>query len=217
MMMMTSEHSTRATASRRTFRHSLLPTLMRKKGGSTQEERVAMFGAGQSNINRYLEASNQTLPEVLPAAHGMGQLIREAHTLMGLKKIIPPDPAAGKVDIVLDGTRVPVDRSGGKGRRRTDYSSKKKVLTFSTNVLTDARKRIPWISGTASGSAHDLMLLKEGPPDLGILIRIMSRDDTPQRDRPALYVDKGHRVISGYLPGAAPTPTDRPGGGPKRN
>lgn len=31
----------------------------------------------------------------------------------------------------------------------------------------------------------------------------MSRDDTPEPDRPALYVDKGCQGISGYYPGAA--------------
>ena len=35
-----------------------------------------------------------------------------------------------------------------------------------------------------------------------MLTRIMSRDDTPEPDRPALYVDKGYWGISGYYPGA---------------
>ena len=30
----------------------------------------------------------------------------------------------------------------------------------------------------------------------------MSDDDTPERDRPVLYVDKGYQGISGYYPGA---------------
>ena len=184
------------------IRHSLLLALMRKKGGSTQEELAAMFGVDQSNINRSLAASNHILSEVLPTAHKMTQLIREVDTLMGLKKIIPPDPATGKVAVVLDGTHVPVDRSGDKDRRKADYSGKKKAFTFNTNVLTDTRKRILWISGTTSGSTHDLTLLREDPPDLGILTRIMSDDDTPERDRPVLYVDKGYQGISGYYPGA---------------
>ena len=184
------------------IRHSLLLALMRKKGGSTQEELAAMFGVDQSNINRSLAASNHILSEVLPTAHKMTQLIREVDTLMGLKKIIPQDPATGKVAVVLDGTHVPVDRSGDKDRRKADYSGKKKAFTFNTNVLTDTRKRILWISGTTSGSTHDLTLLREDPPDLGILTRIMSDDDTPERDRPVLYVDKGYQGISGYYPGA---------------
>ena len=48
---------------------------------------------------------------------------------------------------------------------------------------------------------HDFLLGDE-PPDLGILTRIMSRYDTPEPDRPALYVDKGYQSISGYYPGA---------------
>ena len=170
---------------------------MRKKGGSTQEELAAMFGVDQSNINRSLEASNHILSQVLPTAFRMTQLIREVDTLMNLKKIIPPDPATGKIAVVLDGTHVPVDRSKDKDRRRIDYSGKKKAFTFNTNVLTDTRKRILWISGTASGSTHDLTLLREDPPDLGILTRMMFRDDTiPEQDRPALYVDKGDQGIS---------------------
>ena len=121
---------------------------------------------------------------------------------------------------MLDGTHVPVDRSGDKDRRKADYSGKKKAFTFNTNVLTDTRKRILWISGTTSGSTHDLTLLREDPPDLGILTRIMSDDDTPARDRPVLYVDKDTRAYPdtiparpyGSRPGAAPTPTSRPGG-----
>ena len=95
-----------------------------------------------------------------------------------------------------------VDRSGDKDRRRADYSGKKKAFTFNTNVLTDTRKRILWISETASGSTHDLTLLKEDPLDLGILTRTMSKYDAPKPDRPVLYVDKGYQGISGYYPGA---------------
>ena len=188
--------------SRLYIRHSLLLSLMRKKGGTTQAELAAMFGVDQSNINRSLEASNHILSEVLPTARRMTQLIREADTLTDLKRVISPDPATGKVAVVLDGTHVPVDRSGDKDRRRADYSGKKKAFTFNTNILTDTRKRILWISGTVSGSTHDLTLLKEDPPDLGMLTRIMSRYETPEPDRPALYVDKGYQGISGYYPGA---------------
>ena len=161
-----------------------------------------MFGVDQSNINRSLEASNRILSEVLPTTRRMTQLIRKADTLTDLKKIIPSDPATGKVAVVLNGTHVPVDRSGGRDRRRTDHSGKKKAFTFNTNVITDTRKRILWLGGTAPGSIHDLTLLKEDPPDLGILTRIMSRDNTPEPDRHALYVDKGYQGISGYYPGA---------------
>ena len=135
--------------SRLYIRHSLLLSLMRKKGGTTQAELAAMFGVDQSNINRSLEASNHILSEVLPTARRMTQLIREVDTLTDLKRIIPPDPATGKVAVVLDGTHVRVDRSGDRDRRRADYSGKKKAFTFNTNILTDTRKRILWISGTA--------------------------------------------------------------------
>ena len=116
-----------------------------------------------------MEASNRILSEVLPTARRMAQLIREADTPTDLKKIIPPDPATGKVAVVLDGTHVPVDRSSDRDRRKTDYSGKKKAFTFNTGILIDTRKRILWLGGTASGSTHDLTLLKECPPDLGIL------------------------------------------------
>ena len=161
-----------------------------------------MFGVDQSSVNRSLMASNHILSEVLPTASKMTQLIRGVDTLMNLKKMIPPDPATGKIAVVLDGTHVPVDRSSDKDRRRADYSGKK-TSTLGTSVLTDTRKGILWIGGTASGSTHDLTLLKEDPPDLGMLTRIMSKCDTPGPDRPALYVDKGYQGISGYYPGAA--------------
>ena len=140
--------------------HSLLLSLMRKKGVTTQAELAAMFGVDQSNINRSLEASSRVLSEVLPTARRMTQLIREADTLTDLKRMIPPDPATGKVAVMLDGPHVSVDRSGDRDRRRADYSGKKKAFTFNTNILTDTRKRILWISGTVSGSTHDLTLLK---------------------------------------------------------
>ena len=103
---------------------------------------------------------------------------------------------------MLDGTHVPVDRSSDRDRRRADYSGKKKAFTFNTHALTGTKKRILWLSGTVPGSTHDLTLLKEDPSDLGILTRIMSRYDTPEPDRPVLYVDKGYQGISGYYPGA---------------
>ena len=77
-----------------------------------------MFGVDQSSINRSLETSNRVLSEVLPTARRMTQIIRGADTLTDLRRIIPPDPATGKVAVVLDGTHVRVDRSGGKDRSR---------------------------------------------------------------------------------------------------
>ena len=112
--------------SRLYIRYSLLLSLMRKKGGTTQAELAAMFGVDQSNINRSLEASNRVLSEVLPTARRMTQIVREADTLTDLKRIIPPD--------------------------------------------------------------------------LGMLTRIMSKYDTPEPDRPALYVDKGYQGISNTIP-----------------
>ena len=108
--------------------HSLLLSLMRKKGGTTQTELAAMFGVGQSSINRSLKASNRVLSEVLPTARRMTQLVREADTLTDLKKMIPSDPATGKVAIVLDGTHVPVDRFGDKDRRRWIIRARRRRL-----------------------------------------------------------------------------------------
>ena len=173
------------------IRYSLLLSLMRKKGGTTQASWPPCSGwtrAVSTGLWRRPTASS----EVLPTARSMIQLIREADTLTNLKRMIPPNPATGKVAIVLAGTHVPVDLFGDKDRRKADYSGKKKAFTFNTNILTDTRKRILWISGTAPGSTHDLTLLKEDPPDLGMLTWIMSRVDTPEPDRPALYVDKGY-------------------------
>ena len=132
----------------------------------------------------------------------MTQMIRAVNTLKELEEIIPPDPATGRAVLVLDGTHVPVDRSKDKDRRRIDYSGKKKAFTFNTNVITDTSKRILCIGRTAPGSTHDLTLLKEDPPDLGVLTRAMSDGDTPGPVRPVLFVDKGYQGISEHYPGA---------------
>ena len=71
------------------IRHSLLLSLMRKKGGTIQTDLAAMFGVDQSNINRPLEMSNRVPSQVLPTAYRMTQLIREAGTLVGLRNTIP--------------------------------------------------------------------------------------------------------------------------------
>ncbi|MBI1657838.1 MAG: hypothetical protein IS632_03565, partial [Thaumarchaeota archaeon] len=83
--------------SRLYIRHSLLLSLMRKKGGTTQAELAAMFGVDQSNINRSLEASNRVLSEVLPTARRMTQLIRGVDTLTDLKKMIPRARPPGRL------------------------------------------------------------------------------------------------------------------------
>ena len=147
-------------------------------------------------------------------------MIRAVNTLKELEEIIPPDPATGRVAVVLDGTHVPVDRTKDKDRRRINYSGKKKAFTPNTNVLTDTSKRILWIGRTAPGSTHDLTLLKEDHPDLGNLTRAMSDGDTPGQDRPVLYVDKRYQGISEHYSGAdARQPakrrrnSDRPTGG----
>ena len=131
----------------------------------------------------------------------MTQMIRAVNTLKELEEIIPPDPATGRAALVLDGTHVPVDRSKDKDRRRIEYSGKK-AFTFNTNVITDTSKRILWIGRTAPGSTHDLTLLKEDPPNLGVLTRAMSDGDTPGPVRPVLFVDKGYQGILEHYPGA---------------
>lgn len=133
----------------------------------------------------------------------MTRLIREADTLTDLKEMNPPDPATGKIAVVLDGTHVLVDQSDDKDRRRADYSGKKNVFTFNTNVITDTKKKNNDVAQRNDlQQTHDLTLFKEDSPDLGILTRIMSRDDTPEQDSPALYMDKEYQDISGYYLGA---------------
>ena len=184
------------------MRHALLLSLMHKKGGHTQSELGAIFGIDQSNINRSLSISNKILAEVLPTARKMTEKIKEAETLEDVEKIISPDPDTGKITVVVDGTHVPIDRSKDKDQRKADYSGKKKAFTLNTNVMTDTRKRMMWIGKTAPGSTHDLTLLKEDPPDLGILTQTMSSADTLENDKPVVYFDKGYQGISKLYPGA---------------
>ena len=173
---------------------------MRKKSGSTQDELGAVFGIDQSNVNRSLAVSNAILSEILPTARKMTEILRKIKSLMELKSMIPPAELAGnRIAVVLDDTHVPVDRSGNKERRKADYSGKKKRFTLNTNVITDTRKRILWIGTMAPGSAHDFSLLKEDPPDLGILTETMSRDGVSERDRPPSTSTRDTREYRGTI------------------
>ena len=110
--------------------------------------------------------------------------------------MISPDPAIGKVTVVLDGTHVRADRSGDKdGTGRTIRARRRRSPSPPPSPTP---KKGPVAQRNDPRQHPRYHAAQEDPPVLGILTRIMAKYDTPDPDRLALYVDKGYQGIPGY-------------------
>jgi hypothetical protein len=75
--------------------------------------------------------------------------------------------------LMVDGTERPVHRAGKPGKRKKNYSGKKKRHTAVHQIITDNKKRILAIGPAQKGSKHDKRIFDESrvvkPPDALVL------------------------------------------------
>jgi len=179
------------------YRHVVLMALMRKRGNTIQEQLAVFFGIDQSTVCRYLRFADSVLAEILPTASRVSDRMQKTRTMAGLKKLVPG------LAVTVDGTHVDIQRPSSKEPRKEAYSGKKKSFTLNTQIMTNRDGLIIHKSRPAPGSAHDLRMMREDPPDLGMITRMMkSKRRRPDGGRVRLYADLGYVGIRKDYPGA---------------
>ena len=63
--------------------------------------------------------------------------------------------------LLIDGTHVPVQRSGDSEQRKRFYSGKKKRFTFNTEIITNTKGIIIYQTKRYLGSNHDFGIFKK--------------------------------------------------------
>ena len=75
--------------------------------------------------------------------------------------------------LMVDGTERPINRSRKPGKRKKNYSGKKKRHTAVHQIITDNNKRILAVGPAHKGSKHDKRIFDESrivkPPDIMVL------------------------------------------------
>ncbi len=180
-------------------RHALLMCLIRFKGNRTQEDLAAFFGIDQSSVCDYLKFCNKILGIILPTPHKISKAISNCKTAGELKEFISGNGAGV---LLVDGTHIPVLRSGDKDRRKETYSGKKKRHTLNTTITTATNNIILGLGNTVVGKTHDLTLLKEDSLPFGRWAKKMHDGDAPAKEKFTVYMDLGYLGIQNAIPGA---------------
>ena len=95
----------------------------------------------------------------------------------------------GLKEVFFDVTERPVRRPCDEEAQKEKYSGKKKRHTIKNLAISDDKKRVLFLSGTAPGKVHDYSLLKEA--DLG---NLLSTDDLEN------YFDLGFQGVKKDYP-----------------
>ncbi len=178
------------------YRHAFLLALMRKRGNLIQEQLAAFFGIDQSTVCRYIKFSDIIFLEILPTPYKISQKIRNTCTIEDLMKIVPD------LTVAVDGTHIDIQRPTDREPRKEAYSGKKKSFTRNVQVMTNKDRLIIYASKSAPGSAHDLTMIRDNPPELGILTaRMRSNRKHPDDEKVKLLSDLGYLGIKKMYPG----------------
>ncbi len=191
------------------YRHALLMSLMRKYGNPTQEQLAAFFGIDQSTVCRYLRYCDMIFLKMLPTPNAVSRRIRNTRTIEELKGLVPD------LAVIVDGTHIDIQRPTDKEPRKEAYSGKKKSFTRNVQVLASKSGLTLYASESSPGSAHDLTMIRDNPPDLGILTaRMRSNRKHPEKEKVKLLSDLGYVGIKELYPGAiSMQPHKKPRGG----
>lgn len=116
-----------------------------------QEVMALLFGLSQGQVSHWVGA----LTPLVNAALGR-ELLLPARRPADLAKLLEEVPELG-VLLTLDGTERPIRRPQDKGRRKQDYSGKKKAHR-KKNLLISSERRVVYLGPTSCGSVHDKKL-----------------------------------------------------------
>ena len=192
---------------RLTKRQAVLLALTRDHRADTQVQLETIFGIDQTTVSRYIRFIQDILEKILPTAKKV--LDRLAS--------LPPDRREellpGNI-VMLDGTHLPVQRPQDKDVRKKAYSGKKKSCTANTTIMTNRDGLIIYAGPARPGSTHDLTILRQDDPDLGVITRSMKNPRTPKDRQVIVYADLGYQGIKETYPGIIlKQPIKKPRGG----
>ena len=161
----------------------------------------------------------QALSEMLPTADNMTARLQKARTADQVQKVAGQALAdfeeaagaepgsAGKPGKTLpgnvsstDGVDIPEQRPTDKVEQKECYSSKRKSHTRKVDMVTNSEGLALGMTELAPGSKHDLALLRESEPDLGLVTRCMKGQSWAMAVVELL--DKGFRGVESHHPGS---------------
>ena len=173
-------------------RHMLFLYLEYLRHGTSQDYVSSAHCVSQPTASRCFEYVEQALSEMLPTADNMTARLQKARTADQVQKVAGQALAdfeeaagaepgsAGKPGKTLpgnvsstDGVDIPEQRPTDKVEQKECYSGKRKSHTRKVDMVTNSEGLALGMTELAPGSKHDLALLRESEPDLGLVTRCM--------------------------------------------
>ena len=182
-------------------------TILQLKSAARQSDLAAEFGVDQPTISRYLWYAKGVMVAILPTADTVQNRVQTADR-DDLERLVPDNT------IMIDGTHVPMQRSHDYDVQKKYYTFKKKRHTANTAVIINSEGLIIYLGPAHTGSKHDMRVLREDDPELGLLTTRMSSQHTRNPNRPVVYVDLGYVGVEKIYQGAeVMIPVKKPIGG----
>ena len=167
--------------------HALLMGLMRKRINNIQEYLASLFGIDQTTVCRYLKIVDDILEQILPTARNVSDIIQSDEKTKQIQKTL------GRV-LLIDGTHVPVQRSGDSKQRKRSYSDKKEQFTFNTEIITNTKGIIIYQTKSYLGGNHDFGIFKKESSTISNILKSLTGSNDTK-----LYSEKGFLGISDFL------------------
>lgn len=112
-------------------------------------------------------------PTVCRVNRAMTKLMTGYFKMPERKVILSDKEKDDLIYLMIDGTERPIQRPKKFGKRKENYSGKKKRHTFVHQIITDNNKRIIAVGSAQKGSKHDKKIYDESrvikPPDAMVL------------------------------------------------
>ena len=174
------------------IRYIVFINFFRKRTNDVLEVVGALFGMSHSTVKRQCDFMDGILEAVVPGTAAMEKRLKAIDTSEEFIKFVD-----GK--IMIDGTLTPApDSSDGDNSETSGFSGKHKLPGFNTLLGCTGRGLLVYKSATVPGNQHDMKVLKNNLPDLGLFQMI----GEPQNEEAAkvirkvvAYMDKGFTGI----------------------
>ncbi len=166
----------------------LLMGLMRKKSGVTPEQLATLFDIDQTMVCMYLKIMDEILENTLPTAKNVSDMMQsDGKSKQQIPKVLDNT-------LLIDGTHVPIQRSGNSEQREESYSDKKERFTFNTEIITNSDGIIIHKTKSHLGSNHDSGISKKESLLISNIIKSLTGSSNTK-----LSSDKEFLEISDYL------------------
>lgn len=200
-------------------RHMLFLYLEYLRHGASQDYVASAHRISQTSACRYFAYVQHALAAMTPTADNLSEMLQKAETEEEVQQVaaralnklevaagVKPG-SAGRPGKTLpgnvlswDGVEVLVERPTDKDERKDCHSGKAKTTTRKSDMAFTRSGLLIGHSGFAPGSTHDLTLLRQSEPDLGLITKcIRGKSDAMKITELA---DKGFRSLEKHYPEA---------------